>query len=95
MQGVATTAIILATVSAIMMCAGFLLEGDAADYECELQSYLDDHYANHNYSKYDSPYEQCYSEKEEIYETSALIYGIGFSLTWFSLILAIASNRLE
>jgi len=95
MKGVATVAIILATVSAIMMCAGYFLEGDAADYECDQSRYINDNYGNYNTLKYDSGYDQCYSEKEELSETSSLIYGIGFSLTWFSLILAIASNRLE
>ncbi len=95
MQGVAITAVLLGVVSAILMCGGYVLEGSAADYECDMSSYLNDNYSTWASSKYDSQYEACYEDKEELAETSSLIYGIGFSLTWFSLILAIASNRLE
>tara|TARA_B100000029_G_scaffold454438_1_gene480939 strand:+ start:313 stop:600 length:288 start_codon:yes stop_codon:yes gene_type:complete len=95
MQAVAITAVLLGVVGLVLMCGGYVLEGTAGDYECDTDSYLSDNYSTYDSQKYSSSYEHCYEEQEELAETSSFVYGIGFSFAWFSLILAIASNRLE
>ena len=44
---------------------------------------------------YQSDDDNCYDDVEERNELASFMNGIGGALVWFSLILAISSNRLE
>ena len=62
-------------------------QGITNDIECDDWAYVDRTYQGNS--------DNCYDEVEERTEFASFINGIGGALMWFSLILAISSNRLE
>ena len=87
MQAVAIIAVFLGVVATGMIMIAYMSQYSTEDIDCDDSDFL-----RYNYG---SDYEVCYDDVEERGELASLMNGIGGALVWFSLILAISSNRLE
>ena len=87
MQAVAIIAVFLGVVATGLIMMAYMSQYSTEDIDCDDSDFL-----RYNYG---SDYEVCYDDVEERGELASLMNGIGGALVWFSLILAISSNRLE
>ena len=87
MQSVAIISVFLGLVATGLIGGAYVSQDNTNDIDCsdgdEVQS------------DYGGDYENCYDDIDEREANATLMNGIGGALMWFSLILAISSNRLE
>ena len=87
MQVVAIIAVIVGLIATGLVVGAHFSKAGSYDMECSDWEYLERNYQNDS--------EKCYDDYEERMEFASFIDGVGGALMWFSLILAISSNRLE
>ena len=87
MQAVAIIAVFLGLVATGLIAMAYVSQYSTDDIDCSDWDMV--------VRDYQSDYDNCYDDVEERNELASLMNGIGGALVWFSLILAISSNRLE
>ena len=87
MQAVAIIAVFLGVLATGLVVMAYMSQYGTDDIDCG-----DWVFVQNNYQSDES---NCYDDVEERSELASFMNGIGGALMWFSLILAISSNRLE
>ena len=87
MQAVAIIAIIVGLIATGLVVWSHVSRNSTYDMECSDWEYLE--------RNYQSDSEKCYDDYSERIQFATFIDGVGSALLWFSLILAISSNRLD
>ena len=87
MQVAAIFAFILGLIATGLVMGSHFSKAGSYDMDCSDWEYLERNYQGDS--------EKCYDDYTERMEFASFIDGIGGALLWFSLILAISSNRLE
>ena len=87
MQAVAIIAVFLGIVATGLIAMAYVSQYSTDDIDCSDWDMV--------VRDYQSDTNNCYDDVEERTEFASFINGIGGALMWFSLILAISSNRLD
>ena len=87
MQAVAIIAVFLGVVATGLIVMANVSQYSTYDIDCSDWVVVE--------RNYQSDYDNCYDDVDERGELASLMNGIGGALIWFSLILAISSNRFE
>ncbi len=87
MQAVAIIAVFLGVIATGLIVMAYVSQYSTGDIDCSDWDVVS--------KNYQSDYDNCYNDVEEREELASFMSGIGGALVWFSLILAISSNRLE